>query len=77
MLFTVEAAAKHSLTPYPYPEGKTIRRTDEHLRYQLEYNTRNARANCRRPCATNIARRSSVAVSPIRARPSSDPLRSW
>jgi len=38
--FTVEPLPKHSLTPYPYPEGKDYPADDEHLRYQLEYNTR-------------------------------------
>ena len=38
--FTVEPLPKHTLMPYPYPEGKDYPADDEHLRYQLEYNTR-------------------------------------
>jgi Flp pilus assembly protein TadD len=38
--FTVEPLPRHSLLPYPYPEGKDYPADAEHLRYQLEYNTR-------------------------------------
>jgi Tfp pilus assembly protein PilF len=38
--FTVEPLPKHSLLPYPYPEGKEYPADAEHLGYQLEYNTR-------------------------------------
>jgi Flp pilus assembly protein TadD len=38
--FTVEPLPKHSLMPYPYPEGKEYPTDAEHLDYQLEYNTR-------------------------------------
>jgi Tfp pilus assembly protein PilF len=38
--FTVEPLPKHSLLPYPYPEGKDYPADAEHLGYQLEYNTR-------------------------------------
>jgi len=38
--FTVEPLPKHSLLPYPYPEGKDYPGDSEHLKYQLEYNTR-------------------------------------
>jgi len=38
--FTVEPLPKHTLTPYPYPDGKDYPADDAHLRYQLEYNTR-------------------------------------
>jgi hypothetical protein len=38
--FTVEPLPRHSLLPYPYPEGKDYPADSEHLRYQLEYNTR-------------------------------------
>jgi Tfp pilus assembly protein PilF len=38
--FTVEPLPKHSLLSYPYPEGQEYPADDEHLRYQLEYNTR-------------------------------------
>jgi hypothetical protein len=38
--FTVEPLPKHSLLPYPYPEGKDYPGDAEHLGYQLEYNTR-------------------------------------
>jgi Tfp pilus assembly protein PilF len=38
--FTVEPLPRHSLLPYPYPEGRDYPADAEHLRYQLEYNTR-------------------------------------
>jgi hypothetical protein len=38
--FTVEPLPKHSLLPYPYPEGKDYPANADHLGYQLEYNTR-------------------------------------
>lgn len=38
--FTVEPLPRHSLVPYPYPEGKDYPADAEHLGYQLEYNTR-------------------------------------
>jgi Tfp pilus assembly protein PilF len=38
--FTVEPLPRHTLIPYPYPDGKEYPADDEHLRYQLEYNTR-------------------------------------
>jgi hypothetical protein len=38
--FTVEPLPRHSLLPYPYPEGKDYPSDEEHLGYQLEYNTR-------------------------------------
>jgi Flp pilus assembly protein TadD len=38
--FTVEPLPRHSLLPYPYPEGKDYPSDAEHLDYQLEYNTR-------------------------------------
>jgi len=38
--FTVEPLPRHTLLPYPYPEGKDYPDDSEHLRYQLEYNTR-------------------------------------
>ena len=38
--FTVEPLPRHTLTPYPYPEGKEYPVDAEHLSYQLEYNTR-------------------------------------
>jgi len=38
--FTVEPLPRHSLLPYPYPEGKDYPGDPEHLNYQLEYNTR-------------------------------------
>jgi hypothetical protein len=38
--FTVEPLPRHSLLPYPYPEGKGYPSDADHLRYQLEYNTR-------------------------------------
>jgi Tfp pilus assembly protein PilF len=38
--FTVEPLPRHSLLPYPYPEGKDYPGDAEHLRYQLEYNIR-------------------------------------
>jgi Tfp pilus assembly protein PilF len=37
---TVEPLPRHSLLPYPYPEGKDYPSDAEHLKYQLEYNTR-------------------------------------
>lgn len=38
--FTVEPLPRHSLLPYPYPEGKEYPVDGEHLGYELEYNTR-------------------------------------
>jgi hypothetical protein len=38
--FTVEPLPRHSALPYPYPEGKDYPADEEHLKYQLEYNTR-------------------------------------
>jgi Tfp pilus assembly protein PilF len=38
--FTVEPLPHHGLIPYPYPEGKDYPADAEHLKYQLEYNTR-------------------------------------
>ena len=38
--FTVEPLPRHSLLPYPYPAGKDYPEDADHLRYQLEYNTR-------------------------------------
>jgi Tfp pilus assembly protein PilF len=38
--FTVEPLPRHSLLPYPYPEGKDYPTDAEHLNYQLEFNTR-------------------------------------
>jgi Tfp pilus assembly protein PilF len=38
--FTVEPLPRHSVLPYPYPEGKDYPADVEHLGYQLEYNTR-------------------------------------
>ncbi len=38
--FTVEPLPRHSLLPYPYPEGKDYPADTDHLSYQLEYNTR-------------------------------------
>ena len=38
--FTVEPLPRHTLLPYPYPEGKDYPLDAEHLSYQLEYNTR-------------------------------------
>jgi len=38
--FTVEPLPRHSPLPYPYPEGKDYPSDAEHLKYQLEYNTR-------------------------------------
>jgi len=38
--FTVEPLPRHSPLPYPYPEGKDYPTDAEHLKYQLEYNTR-------------------------------------
>jgi Tfp pilus assembly protein PilF len=38
--FTVEPLPRHSMLPYPYPEGKEYPADGEHLGYQLEYNTR-------------------------------------
>jgi len=38
--FTVEPLPRHSLLPYPYPEGKDYPADQGHLGYQLEYNTR-------------------------------------
>ena len=38
--FTVEPLPRHSTLPYPYPQGKDYPGDAEHLKYQLEYNTR-------------------------------------
>jgi len=38
--FTVEPLPRHTLLPYPYPEGKDYPVDAEHLLYQLEYNIR-------------------------------------
>ena len=38
--FTVEPLPRHSSLPYPYPAGKDYPSDAEHLKYQLEYNTR-------------------------------------
>jgi Tfp pilus assembly protein PilF len=38
--FSVEPLPRHSLLPYPYPQGKEYPGDAEHLKYQLEYNTR-------------------------------------
>jgi hypothetical protein len=38
--FTVEPLPRHGLDAYPYPENHAYPADDEHLRYQLEYNTR-------------------------------------
>jgi hypothetical protein len=38
--FTVEPLPKHTLLPYPYPADKAYPNDDEHLGYQLDYNTR-------------------------------------
>jgi Tfp pilus assembly protein PilF len=38
--FTVEPLPRHSLLPYPYPEGSDYPSDAVHLGYQLEYNTR-------------------------------------
>jgi Tfp pilus assembly protein PilF len=38
--FTVEPLPRHSLLPYPYPEGSDYPSDAEHLGYQLEYNAR-------------------------------------
>jgi Tfp pilus assembly protein PilF len=42
--FTVEPLPRHTLLPYPYPEGKEYPADAEHLRYELEYNTRSRSA---------------------------------
>ena len=42
--FTVEPLPRHTLLPYPYPEGKEYPADAEHLRYQLEFNTRSRSA---------------------------------
>ena len=38
--FTVEPLPRHTLLPYPYPDGKDYPADPLHLGYQLEYNTR-------------------------------------
>ena len=38
--FTVEPLPKHGLTSYPYAAGKDYPLDEEHLSYELEYNTR-------------------------------------
>jgi Tfp pilus assembly protein PilF len=38
--FTVEPLPRHTLVPYPYPQGKDYPTDAEHLGYQLDYNTR-------------------------------------
>src|SRR5467141_1420202 len=37
---TVEPRPRHSILPYPYPEGKGYPADEEHLVYELEHNTR-------------------------------------
>ena len=38
--FTVEPLPRHTLVPYPYPEGQECPADDTHLGYELNYNTR-------------------------------------
>ncbi len=38
--FTVEPLPRHTDISYPYPEGKEYPLDNEHLQYELEYNTR-------------------------------------
>jgi tetratricopeptide (TPR) repeat protein len=38
--FTVEPLPRHTLLPYPYPETQGYPADSEHLKYQLDYNTR-------------------------------------
>jgi Tfp pilus assembly protein PilF len=38
--FTVEPLPRHTLAPYPYPQGQEYPADGLHLKYQLEYNTR-------------------------------------
>ena len=38
--FTVEPLPRHTDISYPYPDGKTYPLDDDHLKYELEYNTR-------------------------------------
>jgi Tfp pilus assembly protein PilF len=38
--FTVEPLPKHTLQPYPYPSGQGYPADANHLRYELDYNTR-------------------------------------
>ena len=38
--FTVEPLPRHTSVPYPYPAGKEYPLDNEHLQYELEYNTR-------------------------------------
>jgi Flp pilus assembly protein TadD len=38
--FTVEPLPRHSMLPYPYPQGSDYPADAAHLAYQLEYNTR-------------------------------------
>jgi len=38
--FTVEPLPRHGLASYPYAEGKEYPLDEEHLKYELEYNTR-------------------------------------
>jgi Tfp pilus assembly protein PilF len=38
--FTVEPLPRHGLVPYPYAEGKQYPLDEEHLKYELDYNTR-------------------------------------
>jgi Tfp pilus assembly protein PilF len=38
--FTVEPLPRHTLLPYPYPDGKDYPDDPDHLHYQLEYNIR-------------------------------------
>jgi Flp pilus assembly protein TadD len=42
--FTVEPLPRHTLLPYPYPEGQDYPADAEHLGYRLEYNTRSRSA---------------------------------
>jgi tetratricopeptide (TPR) repeat protein len=38
--FTVEPLPRHTLVPYPYPDGQEYPADDTHLGYELNYNTR-------------------------------------
>jgi len=38
--FTVEPLPRHTLIPYPYPQGKEYPEDADHLGYQLDFNTR-------------------------------------
>src|SRR6266849_3098494 len=39
-VINIRRRARHSILPYPYPEGKGYPADEEHLVYELEYNTR-------------------------------------